>query len=113
MIRKTSAAKFERHQKKWTSISQQAFPMCRADYVCDIIPKFPFKFADQYLYNSEIPRHGESRGPRDVPVSDFCNATDNPLPTELISLVNRGPNFRIPTNLSHKNVQETVQLFSG
>ncbi|MEL7308412.1 MAG: hypothetical protein AAGK05_11445, partial [Pseudomonadota bacterium] len=108
-VRGEERDKFERHKAKWSRTTDRPFSMCQSDYECDIKPKFPFNHADAYLY-SEAPRRGKPENPRDVLRTDFCNDTEYVLPNELTSLLNRGPNFRIPPNLNKKNFLENVQL---
>ena len=97
MVRAEERLLFQRHGKKWTSLTHCEFP---ADlYHLTYAPQFPFSHVDVYWCTSSSDRGATAPS---YTSAKFINETSTVMPQLVTELLEKGPNFRLPHNLDNK-----------
>ena len=108
MVRTQERLCYEQHITKWSKLSDTDFPMCVC-YHFDYVPRFPFSYVDNFWCVRPVNK-ASSR-----PSEKFLNETPIELPDTVASLLEKGPNFRVPHRLNEKfldNIDLDLEVFT-
>ena len=104
-LQKEQVIIFERHNRKWTSLTNRRYPSDFSDYQVDYRPVFPFKYADEFLFNVvRAPSSSDTGLDECVFDAGFCasNETELVFSPTIQTCLAKGPNYRAPPNLLNK-----------
>ena len=106
---------YERHAKKWKSLTSGTYPDDAEDYFVDLVnsrPSFPFVHADDFLFSVRAPSSndtGDSEFGFRISLNLVSNETELALSPIVQTCLSKGPNYRAPPNLQNNEFYTNVE----
>jgi hypothetical protein len=88
----------QRHAEKWRDLTDSDYPCAPYHFAYQFC--FPFQQVDGYWFDGRGERR--CRQPESLAIDSFSNETAVSVPTDVATLLSKGPRFRIPPKLNEK-----------
>lgn len=98
---------YQRHNRKWYALTGKNYCDSCDNYFAKLGPRLPFACVDDFWFRRERSPNSLSRQNNQNLNDQISNESTVVLPSKVLDLLSKGPNFRIPPILDEKFLEHT------